>query len=81
MKKIKQSLSVLLICCLFLVIPHPSLAAGSHLQIVTTMFPIYDWIREITDGVEGVDRQKECVGRVFFDQIALFLGMAGLDGA
>ena len=55
MKKVKQSLSVLLICCMFLVIPHPSLAAGSHLQIVTTMFPIYDWIREITDGVEGVE--------------------------
>ena len=51
MKKIVAYL--LLIAFLFTL--NPVFADAGRIQIVTTIFPIYDWVREITDGSENAE--------------------------
>lgn len=48
-----RAFGLLLLVFLFAVSPVSASAGG--LRIVTTVFPIYDWVREITSGVDQAD--------------------------
>ncbi len=54
MKKIAASVIALVLFFTGL-LPAAALADEKRLSIVTTIFPIYDWVREITSGAEGME--------------------------
>ena len=54
MKKIMASV-LALILLLTGIAPYTALAEGKQVSVVTTIFPLYDWVREITAGNDKVE--------------------------
>ncbi len=54
MKKIMASV-LALILLLTGIAPYTALAEGKKVSVVTTIFPLYDWVREITAGNDNVE--------------------------
>lgn len=54
MKKIMASV-LALILLLTSIAPYTALAEGKKVSVVTTIFPLYDWVREITAGNDNVE--------------------------
>ena len=46
---------MILLAALLLALALPAMAEASPLRVVTTVFPLYDWTREVIGGAENVE--------------------------